>query len=185
MPEYAQFVVRLRRATNSRTQFTLENVALRQQLAVYKRSVGRPNINDRDRIFWLTVMRMLREWRDALVIVQPATVIKWHRKGFRYYWRRKSRSEPGRPTIPMTVIVLIRRMSIENVTWGAPRIKDELALLGHTVAISTVAKYMVRRRDPEPARPGRPSCAITWQKPQPATSLSCLRSRSSACSDSS
>ena len=128
----------------------LENIALRQQLAVYKRSVGRPNIADRDRIFWLTVMRMLRGWRDALVIVQPATVIRWHRKGFRHFWRRKSRSKPGRPPIPMRVIHLIRRMSIENVTWGAPRIKDELWLLGHDVAVSTVAKYVVRARNAEP-----------------------------------
>ena len=150
MPDLAAVVSLLRLATKDRTQLVLENIALRHQLAIYKRSVGRPNISDRDRIFWLTVMRMLRSWRDALVIVQPATVIKWHRNGFRYYWRRKSRSKPGRPPIPMAIIMLIRRMSIENVTWGAPRIKDELALLGHLVAISTVGKYMVRRRDSEP-----------------------------------
>jgi hypothetical protein len=112
--------------------------------------VGRPNITNRDCIFWITVMRMLREWRNALVIVQPATVIKWHRNGFRHYWRRKSRSKPGRPPIAMSIIMLIRRMSSENVTWGAPRIKDELAMLGHTVAISTVAKYMARPRRTEP-----------------------------------
>ena len=105
----------------------LENIALRHQLAEYKRSVGRPNITDRDRIFWLTVMRMLREWRDALVIVQPATVIKWHRKGFRYYWRRKSRSKPGRPLIDLSIIMLIRRMSVENVTWGAPALSTDSA----------------------------------------------------------
>ncbi len=122
MPDFAALVSVLRLAGRDRAQLVLENIALRQQLAVYKRSVGRPNINDRDRIFWLTVMRLLRDWRDALVIVQPATVIKWHRRGFRHYWRRKSRSRPGRPPIPMAVIMLIKRMSKENVTWGAPRI---------------------------------------------------------------
>ena len=150
MPELAELVALLRLATKDRTQLVLENIALRHQLAVYKRSVGRPNITDRDRIFWIRVMRMLKDWRDALVIVQPATVIRWHRNGFRNYWRRKSRSKPGRPPIATAVIMLIRRMSLENVTWGAPRIKDELALLGHEVAVSTVAKYMVHRREPEP-----------------------------------
>lgn len=152
MPDLAALVSLLSLAAKDRSQLVLENIALRHQLAVYKRSVGRPNINDRDRIFWLTLMRVLKEWREALVIVQPDTVIRWYRNGLRYYWRRKSRSRPGRPPIPMAVIMLIRWMSIENVTWGAPRIKDELALLGHHVAISTVAKYIVRRRETEPSQ---------------------------------
>lgn len=83
-----------------------------------------------------------------LVFVQPDTVIRWHRKGFKHYWRRKSKAKPGRPPIAMEIITLIKRMSSENVTWGAPRIMDELALLGHEVAESTVAKYMVKRTDP-------------------------------------
>ena len=137
-------------AANDRSQLVLENIAHRRQLADYRRSVGRPNITDRDRIFWLTVTRMLREWRVAPVIVQPATVIKWHRNGFRHYWRWKSGSKPGRPPIAMAVIMLSRRMSIESVTWDSPRIKDELSLPGHEVAISTVAKYMVPGRNSEP-----------------------------------
>ena len=140
MSHLAQLIALLGLATKDRTQSVLENIALRQQLAVYKRSVVRPNINDRDRVFWLTVMRMLKEWREALVFVQPETVIRWHRRGFAYYWRRKSRSKPGRPPIPMSLVLLIRRMSQENVTWGAPRIVAELARLGHAVAESTVAK---------------------------------------------
>ncbi len=83
-------------AVKDRTQLALENIALRHQLAVYKRSVTRPNIKDGDRIFWLTVMRMLKEWRQALVFVQPDTVVRWHRKGCKYYWRRKSQAKPGR-----------------------------------------------------------------------------------------
>lgn len=149
MPDLGLLVNLFQLAVKDRTQLALENIALRHQLAVYKRSVKRPNIKDGDRIFWLTVMRMLKEWREALVFVQPATVIKWHRKGFRYYWRRKSRAKPGRPAIDMKIIALIRRLSQENVTWGAPRIKNELALLGYNVAESTVAKYMIKRPSPE------------------------------------
>ncbi len=84
MPDFPLLVNLLQLAVKDRTQLVLENIALRHQLAVYKRSVKRPNINDGDRIFWLTVMRMLKEWRQALVFVQPATVVKWHRKGFKH-----------------------------------------------------------------------------------------------------
>ena len=99
MPDLALLVNVLQLAVKDRAQLTLENIALRHQLTVYKRSFKRPNIKDGDRIFWLTVMRMLKEWRQALVMVQPETVIRWHRRGFQYYWRRKSRSRPGRPPI--------------------------------------------------------------------------------------
>ncbi len=87
--------------------------------------------------------------------MQPRTVIKWHRKGFRYYWRRKSKSNPGRPPIDMKIILLIRRLSQENVLWGAPRVRAELALLGYEVAESTVAKYMVKHRSSEPSQSWR------------------------------
>ena len=113
MPDLALLVNLLQLAVKDRTQLVLENIALRHQLAVYKRSVKRPNIKDGDRIFWLTVMRMLKEWREALVFVQPRTVIRWHRKGFAY-WKRKSRSKPGRPPISMALIHLIRRLSGEH-----------------------------------------------------------------------
>ena len=146
MPDLALLVNLLQLAVKDRTQLALENIALRHQLAVYKRSVKRPRIADRDRIFWLAVMRMLREWREALVFVKPETAVRWHRQGFRYYWRWKSRAKPGRPPIGMELIHLIRRLSRENVLWGAPRIVDELALLGDSVAESTVAKYMIKHR---------------------------------------
>ncbi len=84
------------------------------------------------------------DWRSALLIVKPDTVVRWHRQGFRLYWRWKSKAEkPGRPPIAPEVVALIRRMCRENSTWGAPRIQSELKLLGHDVAESTVAKYMV------------------------------------------
>ena len=83
-------------ALKDRTQLALENAALRHQLAVLKRSVKRAKIQDSDRIFWMLIRRWLRDWKDALVFVKPETVIKWHRRGFRYYWKRKSRSRPRR-----------------------------------------------------------------------------------------
>ncbi len=128
-----------------RSRLALENVALRQQIVVLKRSVKRARIEDSDRVFWILMRKLLDSWRDTLLIVKPDTVIRGHRTGWRYFWRRKSqRRRPGRPKIDSAVIELIRRMSNDNATWGAPRIQSELALLGHTVAMSTVAKYMVR-----------------------------------------
>ena len=111
MPDLAALISLLQLAVKDRTQLALENIAFRHQLAVYKRSVQRPRIEDRDRIFWLAVMRMLREWREALVFVTPATVVRWHRQGFRYYWRWKSRAKPGRPPLSMELIHLVRRLS--------------------------------------------------------------------------
>jgi hypothetical protein len=128
-----------------RSRLMLENLALRQQITVLKRSVKRAKIDDSDRVFWILIRRLLADWRDTLLIVKPQTVIRWHRKGWRYYWHRKcQRGRPGRPRLDLEIIDLIRRMSKDNATWGAPRIQDELALLGHEVAMSTVAKYMVR-----------------------------------------
>ena len=125
------------------------NLALRQQVAVYKHTGKRPKLRPRDRIFWVVLSRLWPHWRSALAIVQPETVIRWHRKGFKLFWRWKSRAgKPGRPPIKREVRDLIRRMSRENPTWGAPRILSELLLLGHDVAEQTVAKYMVRTRKP-------------------------------------
>ncbi|MEM6673042.1 MAG: hypothetical protein AAF726_09360 [Planctomycetota bacterium] len=92
MPDLATLVSLLPLPGRDRFQLVLENIALRHQLAVYTRSVGPPNTRDRDRIFWHTLMRVLPEWREALVVVQPGTVIRWQRRGFRYDWRSKSRS---------------------------------------------------------------------------------------------
>jgi len=137
-----------------RARLALENVVLRQQLNVLRRNAKRPKLEDSDRVFWLLVRGLLKDWKEHLVIVRPETVLRWHRRGFRYYWRWKSRARPGRPPIDPKLIHLIRRMSTDNPLWGAPRIRDELALLGHKVAASTVARYMVHTKDRrEPARP--------------------------------
>ena len=131
----------------TRAHLTVENLALRQQLAVMRRSHKRPRLRPRDRLFWTWLMRFWPHWKSALIIVKPDTVIRWHRQGFRLYWRWKSRpGKPGRPTLETEVRALIWKMSNENPTWGAPRIQSELKLLGHKVAESTVAKYMVRHR---------------------------------------
>jgi len=138
----------LRVLFRSRASLAAENLALRQQLLVLHRSVKRPEVRPSDRIFWSWLSRVWSGWRSALLIVQPATVVHWHRQGFRLYWRWKSRRKPGRPKVDREVRDLIRRMSRENTTWGAPRIVSELLLLGHAVAESTVAKYMVRQPKP-------------------------------------
>ena len=142
-------VLFLRAFIMGRAAAALENLALRQQVAVFKQSVKRPKLRPRDRVFWVVLSRLWPNWRSVLAIVQPETVIKWHQKGFKLYWRWKSRrGKPGRPPIKCEIRDLIRRMSRENPTWGAPRILSELLLLGHDVAEQTVAKYMVRTRKP-------------------------------------
>jgi putative transposase len=129
----------------------LENVALRHQLLVLQRSVGRPRLARWDRVFWVWLSRVWASWRSNLVIVQPATVLAWHRQGFRLYWRWESRRNPvGRPRLDAELRDLIRRMARENPTWGRRRIRAELALLGYEVAELTVAKYM-HRTSPRPA----------------------------------
>jgi len=139
----------LRAFLTDRAVLVAENLALRQQLGVLRRSVRRPRLRKRDRIFWVWMSRLWSGWRSSLMVVKPETVIRWHRQGFRLYWRWKSRKkEPGRPRIDAEVRRLIQRMSLENPLWGAPRIHSELALLGYDVAESTAAKYVKRRRKP-------------------------------------
>jgi len=142
-------LVFLRAMLIPKVHLAVENLALRQQLAVCKQSAKLPKLWPRDRVFWVWLSRLWPDWRSALLIVKPETVVRWHRQGFRLYWRWKSRArQPGRPRIEREIRELIRRMSRENPTWGAPRIRSELLLLGHDVAEATVAKYMVRQRKP-------------------------------------
>jgi hypothetical protein len=126
-----------------------ENLALRQQLAVVSHPAKRPRLRQRDRIFSVWLSESWRGWRSALVVVQPDTVVRWHRRGFRLYWQWKSKKK-GRPKIDPAVRGLIRRISRGNPLWAPPRIQAELALLGHAVAKSTVAKSMVRNRPNRP-----------------------------------
>jgi len=137
-----------------RASLAAENLALRQQLAVAMGSVKRVKLRKRDRAFWTALATWWKDWRSCLVIVQPQTVCRWHRLGFRLFWRWKSTwGKRGRPKVDAELRDLICRMSRENPTWGAPRIRDELAWLGYRLAESTVAKYMVRRRNNKPPSP--------------------------------
>ena len=133
----------------SKSRLEAENAALRQQLVVLQRKVkGRGEISNGDRLFFVQLYRWFPSILEVLTIIQPETLVRWHRAGFRRYWRWTSRRRGGRPQIPTELRALIRRMSTENRLWGAPRIHGELLKLGFEVSQSTVAKYMARRRGP-------------------------------------
>ncbi len=135
-------------ALKSRRELALENVALRHQLMVLQRQPGRLRLKDRDRLFWICLRRRSPGWHRALVLVQPATVVTWHRDGFRAYWRWKSRPTGGRPRIDREVWELIRDMWRSNPTWGKPRIQAELRKIGIEVSDFTVGRYRPPRGNP-------------------------------------
>jgi putative transposase len=136
-------------------QLALENLALRQQLAVYKRAIMRPPLRRTDRLFWIGLARIFTGWRQALVIVTPATVLQWQRRRFRKYWTRLSRrASGGRPQVHPKIQALIIRMATANPLWGAPRIHGELLTLGINVAERTVSRLMPKRR-PQPSQTWR------------------------------
>jgi putative transposase len=143
------FLRTLRGLAQSRAALHLEMLALRHQLQVFERSrPRRVRLVKTDRWLWVWLSRVWAGWRTALVIVEPETVIAWHRRGIRLFWTWKSRRRTGRPTVPAEVRALIRTMSHTNALWGAPRIHGELLKLGLNVCQATVAKYMVRHRRP-------------------------------------
>lgn len=127
-----------------------EILALRHQLLILQRlnRSRKLQLGTADRLLWVWLSLLWNGWRSALVIVKPETVIAWHRRGFRLYWNWKSRRPQGRPSVSRDVIDLIRKMSLANPRWGAPRIHGELLKLGFEMSEATVAKYMVRRRRP-------------------------------------
>jgi transposase InsO family protein len=133
----------------SKSRLEAENAALRHQLIVLRRKMpGRPWLTNNDRWFFLQKYRWFPSILKVVRIIQPETLVCWHRAGFRCYWRWKSRRRGGRPQIEADLRTLIRRMSAENPLWGSPRIHGELLKLGFAVAQSSVAKYMVKRRGP-------------------------------------
>ena len=146
----AALLVALRSIFRSRLELQLENLALRHQIGVLQRSVRkRPTLSSGDRLFWVYLSRIWRDWRSTLVIVKSETVVAWHRQGFRWFWTWKVRhGQPGRPIVAREVRDLIRRMCRENPTWGAPRIHGELLKLGIDIGETSVSKYMVRGRKP-------------------------------------
>src|SRR5467141_651081 len=133
----------------SKLRLEAENAVLRHQLIVLKRRLhGRVRLTNHDRWFFIQLYRWFPSILKVLTIIQPETLVRWHRAGFRGYWRWKSRPRGGRPQIDTELRVLIQRMSVENPLWGAPRIHGELLKLGFDVAQSSVAKYMVKRCGP-------------------------------------
>jgi Integrase core domain len=140
-------VVVLASPFKSKIRLEAENAALRHQLVVLRRKLkGRARLTNNDRWFFVQLYRWFPSILPALMIIRPETLLRWHRAGFRRYWRWQSRRRGGRPPIEAELRALIRQMSTENLLWGAPRIHGELLKLGFEVAQSSVAKYMVKRR---------------------------------------
>src|SRR5437016_805007 len=163
-------------------QLALENLALHQQLAVYKRRVTRPRLRRIDRLFWVGLARIWAGWRQPLVIVTPDTVLRWQRRRFREYWTKLSgRPTGGRPPVNAEIKALVARMAAANPLWGAPRIHGELLKLGIDMAERTVSRLLPKRRS-SPSRLGErssPTISGTWS---PSISSRCLPS---ACASSS
>ena len=136
----------------TRASLHVEIMALRHQLAVLQRNKQRQtSLRTWDRLLWVALLRLWPEWRKALMLVKPETVISWHRRGFRLYWKWKSRrGRIGRPGVSKEIRDLIRHMSSANVLWGAPRLHAELLKLGIEVSQATVAKHMIKHRKPPP-----------------------------------
>jgi putative transposase len=136
-------------------QLAIENLALRHQLSVYKRTTARPKLRPTDRLVWAGLARIWAGWRESLVIVTPDTVLRWQRRRFRKYWTQLSgRSTGGRPPVNAEISALVTRMATANPLWGAPRIHGELLKIGVEVAERTVSRLM-------PKRPPQPS--QTWR----------------------
>jgi transposase InsO family protein len=145
----------LAHAFRSRRHLILENLALRQQLSVLKRRHPRPMLSRFDKLFWIMAHQFWSAWKEALFVVTPETVVRWHRAGFRFYWRMISRGRKpaGRRRVSKEVQDLIFRMVAENPTWGAPRIHGELLMLGFDVSERTISRWMRRApRNPDLAK---------------------------------
>jgi hypothetical protein len=131
----------------SRSDTALEVLALRQQVAVLKRKRPRPHLNALDRLFWTILLQLWSRWAEVLVIVRSKTVVGWHRAGFRWYWRWRSRPRGGRPKISEEIRRLIRQMAEENAGWGAPKIHGELQKLGFELSerpwLDTCGEFVV------------------------------------------
>src|SRR5437588_2136360 len=133
----------------SRRRLEVENLFLRHQLnIILRRPPQRRQLHNSDRALLVWMTRVWPSQVGLARVVQPDTIVRWHRAGFRAYWRWKSQGRPGRPRIERELRDLIRRMSKENPLWGAPRIHGELLKLGFEIAESTVSKYMIRRQGP-------------------------------------
>ncbi len=155
----------LRAALRTRADLALENLALRQQLALLCRGSKRPQFRRLDRLLWVWLSSRWARWREALHLVRPETVIRWHRQGFRAFWTWKSRhGRTGRPSVGSELANLVRTMALANPLWGAPRIHGELLKLGFDVSQRTVSRLMPRRPKP-PSQTWRTFLAMDGRKP--------------------
>jgi putative transposase len=134
----------------SKTELVAENALLRQQLIILKRQVKRPACTKTDRLLLVLLARVVRTWKQALFIVQPETLLRWHRELFRLSWKRRSKASSHKPKVAAETIALIRQMAKDNRLWGAERIRGELLKLGIHVCKRTIQKYMrtVRTKPP-------------------------------------
>ena len=151
MLEYLLLLVGLFRAVLSRrADLVTENLLLRQQLAVLNRPTRkRPRLHSRDKLFWVWIRALRRDWRQHLVLVRPETVVRWHHHTWQLFWRWRSRHRPGRPRLSAEVRELIAQMARQNPRWGSERIRGELLKLGLTVSKRSIQRYRGRG----PARP--------------------------------
>jgi hypothetical protein len=136
--------------SRSKPELVAENAPLRQQLIILRREVKRPSITRTDRVLLVLLARLARTWQQAIMIVQPDTLLRWHRELFRLVWKRKSKSASHTPKVAPETIALIRQMAKDNWLWGAERIRGELLKLGLRVCTRTIQKYMrnVRTKPP-------------------------------------
>ncbi|MCP3944987.1 MAG: integrase, partial [Desulfobacteraceae bacterium] len=144
----AAFLRSLRCIFYSNAELRFENMVLHQQLATFKKEKTRPKLSRFDRIFWVFLRRLWRKWEDVLFIVKPETVVNWHKKGFKLYWdfisnRRKKKEQNNSWR---EARALVRKMAVDNETWGAPRIHGELLKLGFKLSERTVSRYMPKKK---------------------------------------
>jgi len=144
------FFLSIKSSIKAKTSLVVENIILRHQLNIYQRR-KKPRLKNLDRIIFCFASRIWNDWKSAIVIVKPSTIISWHRKGFKLYWKWKSRKR-GRPNIDWELIKSIRKLQKENQLWSPQRIQGELTKLGYDVSENTIAKYMSKNKPDLPKR---------------------------------
>ncbi len=137
--------------TRNKADLIAENALLRQQLSVLHRQVHKPSFSHSDRLCLILFASRVQNWKESILIFKPDTLLRWHRQGFRVFWKFKSRNRGGRPKLSAETGALIQQMALENRLWGAERIRGELLKLGLAVAKHTIQKYITRVRPPKPA----------------------------------
>ncbi len=132
----------------SKPQLVAQNLLLRQQLVVLNRSAKRPRFTAADRCLFVVLASKLQNWKEAVLIVKPETILRWHRQGFQLFWKRRSRARSCDPKIPAETITLIQQMAADNRLWDAERMRGELLKVGIKVAKRAVQRYLRQARPP-------------------------------------